>query len=193
MSGGEQWHIVGQDGVALAKRWLEGTGRFDVQWHSGQDVAVPYLEVEQVQGEAVGFDIRALHRTADRDERAEVFVEVKNYSGVHDQPALYKKFLTVCASALLAWEDIGGAAKPTEFMWLTWHPFGATNAYLRHVQPVMVKAACQEEFPVPGDPNTKSHRVPQERITDELCQEVANRLWFLIAPQRLEDMLLKQS
>jgi hypothetical protein len=42
-------HVVGQDGVALAKCWLEATGRFQVRWHTGDDLAlaVPYLSVEQ--------------------------------------------------------------------------------------------------------------------------------------------------
>jgi hypothetical protein len=46
---GDEMHVVGQDGVALAKCWLEATGRFQVRWHTGDDLAlaVPYLSVEQ--------------------------------------------------------------------------------------------------------------------------------------------------
>lgn len=192
MPGGEQFHIGGQDGVALAKRWLEATGRFKVQWHSGQRVAVPYLAVEQLGRDKEGFDIRATHLDPDRAPRVEVFAEVKNYNGPHDQPAHYDKFLTACASAVLYWQD-HPPPQPTEFMWITWHPFGATAKYLQHVEPDAVKTACLKQYPKPGSPDETVARVPKERVTDDLCREVADRLWFIIAPRRLEDMMLDQT
>jgi hypothetical protein len=189
MPGGEQFHIDGQDGVDLAKRWLEATGRFTVQWHSGQKVAVPYLAVDQLDGSKEGFDIRATHLNLDSSPRAEIYAEVKNYNGAHKQPDHYKKFLTDCASAVLVWQQ-HPPVPPTEFMWITWHPFGATKDYLLHVASETVKAACQTEFPKPGAPDQKELRIPAEMVTDDLCDDVARRLWFIIAPRRLEEMLI---
>lgn len=192
MPGGEQFHIDGQDGVDLAKRWLEATGRFRVHWHSGQKVAVPYLALDQLDRPKEGFDIRATHLNPDSTSRVEVFAEIKNYNGAYDQGEHYAKFLTDCASAVMYWEDHPPIA-PTEFMWMTWHPFGATDKYLHHVKPEAVKAACLRGFPKPGTPKAKVKRVPEARVTDALCAEVARRLWFIIAPRRLEDLLLDQT
>lgn len=192
MSGGEQFHIDGQDGVALAKRWLEATGRFKVHWHSGQKVAVPYLAVDQLGRDKEGFDIRASHLDPDRNPRVDIFAEVKNYNGPHDQLQLYGKFLTDCASAVMYWQD-HPPCEPTEFMWITWHPFGATGKYLRNVTAAAVSEACLKDYPKKGSPKEGERRVPEHRVTPELCAEVSRRLWFIIAPRRLEDMLLDQT
>lgn len=189
MPGGEQFHIDGQDGVALAKRWLEGTGRFKVQWHSGDRVAVPFLALDMFHRPKEGFDLQAIHLAADGRPRTEIYAEIKNYNGPHDQPAKYDEFLTDCASALLFWQH-HEPVPPTEFMWMTWHPFGATDKYLKKVAPETVKAACMKDYKKRGAPDETERRVPEEYVTDDLCVEVARRLWFIIAPRRLDDMLL---
>ena len=191
MPGGEQFHIDGQDGVELAKRWLEATGRFRVQWHSGDKVAVPYLAVDQLDRPKEGFDIRAMHLDSDLSPRVEIFAEVKNYNGAYDQAEHYAKFLTDCASAVMFWED-HPPAQPTEFMWITWHPFGATDKYLRHVKAEAVKKRVSR--------SSKSRVLRRRRLSRSRrpsdrrpCNEVARRLWFIIAPRRLEEMLSDQT
>jgi hypothetical protein len=192
VSGGEKHHIDGQDGVALAKRWLEGTGRFSVHWHSGQRVAVPYLGLDQLDGSKVGFDILAQHDDPRGEARSAIWVEVKNYNAQGGQLEKYSKFLVDCTSAVMLWEQ-GTDENPSEFMWLTWHPFGATDKYLRHVTAEAVKEACTKKYPVKGKPDEEDYRLPQDQITNALCENVAKRLWFVIAPRRLNDMLLPPS
>lgn len=189
---GEQMHIAGQEGVDLAKRWLEATGRFQVQWHVGEAGSVPYLSVDQVGRPKESFDLLATHLYDTGAKRVEVFAEIKNYNGVHDQADHYARFLTRCASAVLYWED-NPPVRPTEFMWVTWHPFGATDHYLRHVKAEAVNDACLKDFPKPGAPTERYRRVPENRVTEQMCNEVAKRLWFIIAPRRLEDMLVDQT
>jgi hypothetical protein len=59
---GESFHFDGQDGVALAKRWLESTGRFRIRWTTNHgQAAVPYLACDQFVGEKAGFDMVGDH------------------------------------------------------------------------------------------------------------------------------------
>jgi hypothetical protein len=179
---GERHQRRGKEGLEEAKLWLESTTRFEVPWTSwGKAGTLQYVQVPQINGQAESFDLRGMHLEQDMAARAEFYAEVKRYSGQHDQPAHYWKYLTRCYSATVAWQRAGTPQTP-EFIWITWHPFGATDNYLKLTKPEMIKEACERH----------PERVPIEDYDDSTAEDLADRLWFLLASPRLGDMMMSK-
>jgi hypothetical protein len=193
---GELQHAKGSEGVTIAKRWLESTTRFDVQWHvavpkEALELSAPFLTVPQIGRDPEGFDMSGLHRDEDGGSVSDFYAEVKNYASQLDQRTEYKKFLTRAYSVLAKWHD-DGVVRTTKFMWITWHPWGATDDYPKLWTADTVREACEHKFKKDAADEGEL-RVPADRVTDELCTELANRLSVIIVPHRLDDLLPKES
>ncbi|MEA2376602.1 MAG: hypothetical protein QOD13_509 [Thermoleophilaceae bacterium] len=182
MVAGEQQHRVGKEGLEEAKLWLESTTRFEVNWTSwGKGGTVQYVQVPQINGKSESFDLAGTHYEPDLTARAGFYAEVKRYSAQGKQREHYRDYLTRCYSATVAWERAGTPMTP-EFIWITWHPFGATDDYPKLTTAEMIKEAC-EALP---------ERVPPEDYDEAVSADLATRLWFLLASPRLEEMRMSQ-
>lgn len=181
-STGEQQHRKGKEGLEEAKLWLESTTRFVVPFTSwGKASTLQYVEVPQWERNKESFDLFGQHLEENLETRGEFYAEVKRYSTAGTQMAQYCEFLTRCYSAMLAWEKIGTPKTPL-FLWITWHPFGATDKYSQLTTETMVKEAC-DKLP---------ERVKSEDYDTARATLLAEQLRLLIVPHKLEDMRMSK-
>jgi hypothetical protein len=153
-----------------------------VPWTSwGKASTLQYAQVPQIVGNAESFDRAGQHLEPDMTPRSEFFAEVKRYNAQHDQREQYRRYLTRCYSATLAWAEAGTPRTP-EFIWITWHPFGATDDYLKLTTAEMIEDACKR----------LPERVPEDRYDGAVAADLADRLWFLLASPRLEEMMMSK-
>jgi hypothetical protein len=147
----------------------------------GKAGTLQYVEVPQWGRTKESFDLFGLHLEENLETRAEFYAEVKRYNSAGSQMQQYREFLTRCYSAMLAWER-AGTPKTPEFLWITWHPFGATDKYSQLTDVSAIKDACAK----------LPERVKPEDYDATLAQELADRLWLLLASPRLEDMRMSK-
>lgn len=82
---------------------------------------------------------------------------------------------------MLAWESVGTPKTPM-FLWITWHPFGATDKYSDLTKESMVMEAC-EKLP---------ERVKPDDYDPGIAAKLAEQLRLLIVPHKLEDMRMSK-
>jgi hypothetical protein len=183
VAAGERQQYVGLEGAQAAKLWLESTTRFRapfIAWGPAQ--MLDHLVVPQVHRTPRGFDLRGEHFDEVMQTKAEFFAEVKNYSAQHDQRTMYRDFLVTAYSACRYWQ-VGGEPKRPEFLWITWHPFGATDDFPKLTTVEWIKDACErdDEFDM------------AEHWDDDLGADLAKRIWLLIVPARMPEMRMSRS
>jgi hypothetical protein len=180
MVGGETAQELGREGVHRAKRWLESTTRFVVE-ATTLDLpgAEPFLFIPQAgSANRVRMDMTGRHLDEEGGLLAQFYAEVKNVTTDSGLSAEYKKFLAKAYSSERSWESIGNL-RPIEWMFITWHPFGATGNYTSLTGVEAIKAAC----------DAHPDRVPPSDWDEGKGEDLSRRLWVLIPSQRLEEML----
>lgn len=175
---GERHQKKGKEGLERAKLWLESTTRFEVPFTSwGKAATLQYVEVPQHGRPSESFDMTGQHLEEDRTPRAMFYAEVKNYDTAGHQRAEYRKFLTRCYSATLAWNATGSPKSP-EFFWITWHPFGTITEYPDLTRVTAIEDACQQ----------MPQRVAPADYDPAIAEDLSKRLWLLILSPRLQEI-----
>lgn len=166
---GEESHEAGRKGVRRAKEWLERTGRVDVFWTAYEQPEM--LTIKRPGGGARAFDLGGVIRGGELTGRL-FYAEVKKYSSVGGQSAMYGDYLANCYCATLAEPD-----KQYEFMWITWHPFDQTK-WTRLIEWEEVASALQSR--------TLDWLGRGAVVDDEVCRLTAERLWLIVLSDRQE-------
>ena len=168
---GEEHHINGQDGVERARTWLEKTGRVSVQYTVYEVGAVPFLTFRNVNDAEYSFDMCG---NLYLDEGTTTFFgEIKKYNDVGDQPAKYIEYLAKCYRACAA------HGRPYHFIWITWHPFSQT---------IWRNLCTAEQIHNSVQTHKALYCGADEDIDDELCADLADRLWLIVLSDRQEDL-----
>src|SRR5687767_3456775 len=121
---GEAAHVAGEQGVANAKRWLEATTRFEIDFTVYEVPTQTWLQL--LTGDWHRFDMVGRHFDVDHNVQAPVYFEVKNYAGPGGQGAKFRKFIAHSYSAT-AQAQKAGADPRWKFMWCTTHPWEHTK------------------------------------------------------------------
>jgi len=174
MSPSEETQEAGRLGTYRAKRWLECTTRV---------VAIPWVVYEapamlafaRPDGRYGHFDLAGYFLSGQFKHRP-LYVESKAYSSPGHQGDMYVKYLADCYYATLAF----GVDRQAEFMWLTWHPFGALSRWSELCSASSIRDALSIH---------ESHLAGEE-VDDELCEQVASRLWIVVLHERQEHHLV---
>ena len=168
---GETTHGIGQDGVERARAWLEKTGRVQVNFTVYEVGVPPFLTFRNTTGGEFTFDMCGV---LNLDEGKALFYgEVKKYSGVGSQSKEYTEYLAKCYRATCMNE------RPYHFMWITWHPFSQTK---------WSKLCTAEEVRVAVNKHKTKYCGDDQDIDEELCDELAGRLWLIVLSDRQEDL-----
>ena len=168
---GETTHGIGQDGVARARTWLEKTGRVDVHFTVYEVGLALFLTFPNTTGGEFSFDMGGL---LDLEEgKAPFYGEVKKYSVVGSQPEEYTEYLAKCYRATAIY------GRPYHFMWITWHPFSQTK-WSQLCTAAEVRAAV--------DVHKTNYCGDDQDIDEDLCDDLANRLWLIVLSNRQEGL-----
>lgn len=177
---GEQIQAKGADGARRAKLWLEATTRANVPWVNPHSVAVPKLTFEWVDSGTFSFDIGGTLLGGEVDGQ-EFLGECKMYENAFDQNKLYNEYLAKCYVARLRRPD-----RCDNFMWITWSPF-ATTTWSELVSFERVSKAVVKESTRALGANGKD---ASDRLDEQLCKDVASRLWIIVLSERQEKHLV---
>ena len=167
-------HVIGQEGVLLAKRYLESTTHLALP-HTVYDNE-GLCAFERLDGTLKRFDMVGHFRTG---ASRPVAVECKKVTGVAGQPDTYDEFLANAYSITARHVRIGADDK-REFMFVTWHPFSQTKWIKLRDSDAVREALGKNEAALGGDD-----------IDEELLRTVANRLWLMPLHDRMEELLLE--
>lgn len=171
MAPGESKHGLGQVGVLDAKTWLERTARATVTWTVYS--APTKVSFDWPDGSQFSMDARG-HLLVDEIDGHAFLAEVKNYSGVGDQPQEFASFLAKCYSIV--------AQRPDEFerfLWITWHPFSQTK-WSNIAAPTEVASAASAE------PHLS---LGTKQPSDQVCELVAKRVWVVLMSEASQTLL----
>lgn len=168
---GESLHVKGADGAQRAKTWLEKTGTVEVRFIRTELPEAEFLSFAKATAQSFSFDLGGiLHLNSGR---AQFYAEVKYYSGVGGQPAMYEEFLAQCYRAT----DLH--KMPYHFMWITWHPFSITN-WSSLCDAATIKSAVNAR---------KAEYLNEDAVVDEeLCDALADRLWLIVLSDKQETL-----
>jgi hypothetical protein len=173
MTGRETAHESGRLGVINAKSWLESTTRVQIQFDVYQSASQCSLPLGN--GETKAFDLVGLHIEEDgATTRCPLYVEVKNYNSVGDQPAQYAEYLEIVYRAAL--HEAQGANRHLEFMWLTWHPFAQTK---------WNKLCSEDELR-----DTLTNAASVGALDEGLVRVLPDRLWLVVLGTRQDDLTM---
>ena len=169
-------HVIGQEGVRLAKRWLESTTHLSLP-HTVYDneglCTLERLDGKLKRYDLMGHFITGTHRP--------VAVECKKVSGVGNQPTEYVEFLANAYSVTA--RAVGRSADDRrEFMWVTWHPF-AQNKW------VQLTSAKEIQDALVAHPDALSG----DGVNEEIVDLVTQRLWLMTLHPRVEELLIAPS
>ena len=166
---GETTHVIGQDGVERARTWLEKTGRVQVYFTVYEVGVAPFLTFRNTTDSEFTFDMCGV---LNLDEgKAPFYGEVKKYSSVGSQPEKHTEYLAKCYRATSM------DKKPYHFMWITWHPFSQTK---------WSKLCTAEEVRAAVDEHKTNYCGDDQDIDEDLCDELADRLWLIVLSDRQE-------
>lgn len=159
----------GREGVARAKRWLDGTTRARVEWTVYDAGAAPKLTVDVPGvGEVGSFDMGGLLKDG-AIHNQQFWAEVKFYDkSSGDLTAEYRKFLVLCYRALETHQ-----ALYDEFMFITWVPFAVTTWH--ELTTVKYVTSCVE-----------SALGSAVAADSDLCARVSERLTIIVLSERQE-------
>ena len=177
---GEAIQAKGADGARRAKLWLEATTRANVPWVNPDPVAVPKLSFDWVSSGTFSFDLGGT-LIGGEVANQEFLGECKKYENAYDQNKLYIEYLAKCYVARFRRPD-----RCDNFMWITWSPF-ATTTWSDLISPEHVRKAVMKE-------STRALGVNEEdalgKLDEELCKEVASRLWIIVLSEKQEKHLV---
>ncbi len=159
----------GREGVARAKRWLDGTTRARVEWTVYDAGAAPKLTVVVPGvGEVGSFDMGGLLKGG-AIHNQQFWAEVKFYDkSSGDLSAEYRKFVVLCYKALQTHE-----ALYDEFMFITWVPFAVTTWH--ELTTADYVKSCVE-----------GSLGGQDDADSDLCGKVSDRLTIIVLSERQE-------
>jgi hypothetical protein len=179
---GEATQAKGADGARRAKAWLDATTRVNVQWVNPQPVAIPKLTFEWADdSEPFSFDLGGI-LLGEELEGQEFLGECKKYDSAHNQGQHYEKYLAQCYRAYTLRPD-----RCDNFIWITWAPFNVrTWDELLTSQKVRTSVLKfrKQVFNEPDEVNAES------LISEEICKDVADRLWLIVLSDRQESLTL---
>ncbi|MFC7618172.1 hypothetical protein ACFQV2_37075 [Actinokineospora soli] len=111
----------------------------------------------------------------------EFLAECKKYKTASDLPGHYRKFLAQCYRALILRPD-----RCDNFMWISWAPFDAARWDTLTTKEKVRESVLEHGELVFDKPKEECEDV----ISDELCDDVAGRLWMIILSDRQEALTL---
>lgn len=178
MTAGEQQHEIGREGVYAAKAWLDATLRVRI-------TATVYDAPSRVQMPPVAGPVRAFDLVGDLyDEHGELgsplLVESKYVTSDGSQLQKYNRFLANCYSVTCRALD-DSMDHGTEFMWLTWHPFGTLADWGTRCEPETVARAVRDH---------QQEVLGSRPIDTEIIKLIAGRLFLVVVPQRHRQLIM---
>ena len=112
----------------------------------------------------------------------EFLAESKHYANAYDQTSMYSEYLAKCYVARLLRPD-----RCDNFMWITWSAFGTTVwSDLMSVERVRKAVLGEYERALGVDDSADA----ESKISNDLCADVANRLWIIVLSERQEKHLV---
>ncbi|MGQ7296940.1 hypothetical protein [Quadrisphaera sp. KR29] len=171
----EKEHRAGEQGVQLAKSYLESTTLVEINVTAYDNEALCKLQL--LNGDWATFDMVGMFLGKRRDP---VCAEVKNYRSAGKQHAHYLDFLATAYSVMLR-EIREGRDTGRHFMWLTTHPFSLKKWLRLNRRPLIVEA-------LGAHPGYINHEEPDE----EMIQLLSERIWFIVGYPRLPELLMSR-
>jgi len=113
---------IGREGVATLKRWLEATTYMELPfdaYNNKIDCTVFTVGDKKKQLDLVGYMLVG--------KKAPVFVECKRYTTPGGQYKEFMKFLAIAYGQTAKEVEDFGESRPSEFYWVTFHPFNLEN------------------------------------------------------------------
>jgi len=180
---GEELHLIGADGAARAKRWLDATTRVKSCWLNTDPAGASKLDfVWPGNGRAFSFDIGGILRGGEFENQMFV-AEAKKYTGAHDQGTQYRAYLAKCYSARQS-----NRALTDHFMWITWHPFNVTNwRNLCTADEVTSAVIDRREDVLRVGISAEDAKA---ELDVDLVNDLAERLWLLVLNDRQEKLVI---
>ncbi|GAB2846175.1 hypothetical protein GCM10022221_51830 [Actinocorallia aurea] len=179
---GEETQAKGADGARRARNWLDATTRVNVQWVNPEPVAIPKLSFHwENHKEPFSFDLGGILLGGELQGQ-EFLAECKKYATASDQGKHYIKYLAQCYQALKSRPD-----RCDNFMWITWSPFNVTE-WDQQMTPLKVRSSVLDYRKFLFGEDDKN--VAGDLISDELCKDVADRLWMIVLSDRQETLTL---
>lgn len=168
----ESSHRDGEEGAMLAKQWLESTTHLEMPFNVYEHEAMTTLI--RLDGVRKRYDLMGYWL----ESKKQLYVEVKNYTVVGNQPAEYNEYLANAYSATARSVD-EKMDTGREFMWITWHPFSQTK-WTNLTTHDEVKKALKDH------PEALAGRA----IDEDILRMVSQRLWLVVLCQRQHQLLL---
>ena len=161
--------MLGRDGVARAKLWLEKTGRANVLFSRYDVNETKFLSFQKPGGTSYSFDMGGVLNLDDGN--VQFFAEVKHVTSEAGQGREYRDYLCKCYRA-------SKDGKPYHFMWITWHPFSQTSW----------SKLCDAEEIERALVDRKQEFCGDDDIDLALCRSIAERLWLVVLSKRQESL-----
>jgi len=169
----EAEHRKGEEGALLAKRFLESTTYINITFSVYDDAAQTTLI--RLDGKHKRYDLTGVFLG---DNRRPLFVEVKNYTNVGNQPADYDEFLANAYSTTARDMSVN-LDRSVEYMWITRHPFSQTK-WSQLTSDKEIIAALDKHA------DTLNGAV----VDSSIVRKLADRLWLVMMNSRQEEFLL---
>jgi hypothetical protein len=180
---GESMHVVGEDGVRRAKKWLEATTRVSQSWTVYDDVPVQRLQYPWPHGDqSFSYDLGGLLWGGEFHQHG-FLAESKKYS--HDnQGAPFDKFL---AQSYVTLRDSPALAQ--HFMWITWNPFRiSTWKTLSDAESVVraLVAHGKQVFDLTDEADVRA------AVDADLVADLVERVWVIVLSDRQEKLVISK-
>ncbi|GGU90188.1 hypothetical protein GCM10010182_00820 [Actinomadura cremea] len=156
----------------LAKQWLESTTHLEMPFNVYEHEKMTTLV--RLDGARKRYDLMGYWL----ERKTPLYVEVKNYTVVGNQPTEYSEHLANAYSAtarnIVQQMDAGG-----EFMWVTWHPFSQSK-WKKLTNHEEIRKALKE-YP---------EALAGNSIDEDILRTVSKRLWLQVLSPRQHELLL---
>ncbi|HEY0260903.1 MAG TPA: hypothetical protein VGC18_13750 [Lacisediminihabitans sp.] len=180
---GESQHVVGEDGVRRAKKWLDSTTRVSQSWTIYDDIPVSRLEYSWPFGDQkFSYDLGGLLFGGEFHQEG-FLVESKKYSW-DSQGEPFDKFL---AQSYVTLRDSPALAQ--HFMWITWTPFRIKtwNANTNAASVAKALIANGERVFDSTDPDVITSKTDANIVND-----LVSRLWVIVLSDRQESLVISK-
>ncbi|WP_139338196.1 hypothetical protein [Micromonospora avicenniae] len=180
---GEALHEIGRDGAIRAKKWLDATTRVKAAWLNTDPSGAQKLSFNwPASGNEFSFDIGGILRGGEFENQM-FLAECKKYTTPGGQGTAYRRYLAMCYVATTL-----NRAITDHFMWITWHPFLVESWSKLCEADEIEKGVVEQRTQILG-----SDATPEDArawLDQDLCKEVANRLWLLVLSDRQEKLVI---
>lgn len=175
---GEDATVTGDDGVELAKNWLDRSTRcrniFTIQNRSLRDLlCFPW----PTHTKTYSFDMGGEFRGDDLEGQT-FLAEVKNYKKELDLPTHFRAFLAKCYLALGYRPD-----SCDNFLWISWAPFQA-QSWDSHCSYDKVVASLLHDSIRPRIFGDSDKDAASSQIDPQQASQVAERIWLITLSHR---------